>query len=406
MLATLARADGGPQEENVEGTPRQAPGDTPPRGAARQRVPDVPSPEASAPRVPELQDVQGPRHRAADDPGAVVPRIAVDALGGDRGSTEVVAGALEASRDGIDVVLYGPETVDTHGLELVVARDTIEMDEKPADAVRSKPDSSLVAACRAVGDGKADAVVSAGNTGAMLAAGLLHIRRLPGVMRPAIAVVVPARFRPSVLIDAGANADARPEHLVQFAHMGLVFAKEILDVPDPEVRLLSIGEEPEKGNAVTREAHELLAAAEINFGGNTEARDLLRGATDVVVSDGFTGNVALKLLEGTIGELLAELRDEISSTARGKVGGFLIRPAARRLRDRLDPDTYGGASLLGLRGLSVVAHGNSSSRAIANAVRLAARGVEHRGVEALSERLPDRVASARPSAPGPRTQAR
>ena len=325
-----------------------------------------------------------------------MPRIAVDALGGDRGSTEVVAGALAASRDGIDVVLYGPATVETHGLELVVARETIEMDEKPADAVRAKPDSSLVAACRAVGAGEADAVVSAGNTGAMLAAGLLHIRRLPGVMRPAIAVVVPARFRPSVLIDAGANADARPEHLVQFAHMGSVFAKEILDVSSPEVRLLSIGEEPEKGNAVTREAHELLAAAEINFGGNTEARDLLRGATDVVVADGFTGNVALKLLEGTIGELLAELRDEISSTTRGKLGGLLIRPAARRLRDRLDPDTYGGAYLLGLRGISVVAHGNSSSRAIANAVRLAARGVEHRVVERLSERLPERVASARP----------
>ena len=178
--------------------------------------------------------------------------------------------------------------------------------------------------------------------------------------------------------------------------MGSVFAKEILDVPDPEVRLLSIGEEPEKGNAVTREAHELLAAADIDFGGNTEARDLLRGAADVVVADGFTGNVALKLLEGTIGELLAELRDEISSTARGKLGGLLIRPAARRLRDRLDPDTYGGAYLLGLRGLSVVAHGNSSSRAIANAVRLAARGVEHGVVERLSERLPERVASARP----------
>jgi len=237
-----------------------------------------------------------------------VPRIAVDALGGDRGSTEVVAGAREASRDGIDVVLYGPETVDTQGLELVVARDAIEMNEKPADAVRAKPDSSLVAACRAVGAGEAHAVVSAGNTGAMLAAGLLHIRRLPGVMRPAIAVVVPARFRPSVLIDAGANADARPDHLVQFAHMGLVFAKEILDVPDPEVRLLSIGEEPEKGNAVTREAHELLAAAEMNFGGNTEARDLLRGATDVVVADGFTGNVAIKLIEGVSRATLEQIR--------------------------------------------------------------------------------------------------
>jgi glycerol-3-phosphate acyltransferase PlsX len=322
-------------------------------------------------------------------------RIAVDAMGGDRGPADVISGALEASLEGIDVVLYGPPTLDTHGLELVGASDVIEMHEKPADAVRSKPDSSLVAACRGVGAGDADAVVSAGNTGAMLAAGLLHIRRLSGVLRPAIAVVVPARLRPSVLIDSGANADARAEHLVQFAHMGSVFAEEILEVRKPEVRLLSIGEEPEKGNQLTIEAYGLLAESGLNFAGNTEARDLLRGAADVVVTDGFTGNVALKLLEGTIGELLAELREEIRSTARGKLGGLLIRPAARRLRTRLDPDTYGGAYLLGLRGLSVVAHGNSSSRAIANAIRLAARGAEHRVVERLGERLPDRVASAR-----------
>jgi len=325
-----------------------------------------------------------------------VARIAVDALGGDRGSEEVVAGALEASRDGVEVVLFGPSTLETHGLELVEAADEIAMHEKPADAVRAKPDSSLVAACRAVGAGEADAVVSAGNTGAILAAGLLYIRRLPGVLRPGIAVVVPARFRPTVLIDSGANADARPEHLLQFGHMGAVFAQEILGVAEPDVRLLSIGEEPEKGNALTLEAHELLAASGLRFAGNTEARDLLRGAADVVVADGFTGNVALKLLEGTIAELLAELRDEIGSSVTGKLGGLLIRPAARRLRDRLDPDTYGGAYLLGLRGLAVVAHGNSSSRAIANAVRLAARGVEHGVVERLGERLPDRVASARP----------
>ena len=322
-------------------------------------------------------------------------RIAVDALGGDRGSADVIAGALEASRHGIDVVLYGPPTLDAQGLEVVAASEEIGMHEKPADAVRSKPDSSLVLACSAVGAGEADAVVSAGNTGAMLAAGLLHIRRLRGVLRPAIAVVVPARFKPSVLIDSGANADARPEHLVQFAQMGSVFAHEILEVPNPEVRLLSIGEEPEKGNQLTLEAHEALTTSGLNFLGNTEARDLLRGAADVVVTDGFTGNVALKLLEGTISELLAELRDEIGSTTRGKLGGLLIRPAARGLRARLDPDTYGGAYLLGLRGLSVVAHGNSSSRAIANAIRLAARGVEHRVVERLGERLAEGVASAR-----------
>jgi phosphate acyltransferase len=324
-------------------------------------------------------------------------RVAVDAMGGDRAPEEIVAGALEARADGIQPILFGPQGLDTGGLEHVEAPDTIGMDEKPADAVRSKPESSLVAANRAVGRGEAEAVVSAGNTGAMLAAGLLEIRRLKGVMRPAIAAVIPARYGATVLIDAGANADARPEHLLQFGHMGSVFAEEVLERANPEVRLLSIGEEDEKGNQLTLEAHELLRGSSLNFRGNTEARELLRFAADVVVTDGFTGNVALKLLEGTIKELLDALREEVSATARGKVGGLLIRPAARGLRNRLDPDTYGGAYLLGLRGLSVIAHGNSSRTAIANAIRLAARGVEHRVVDRLSERMV--VDSARPGVP-------
>src|SRR5438093_4380190 len=169
--------------------------------------------------------------------------IAVDALGGDRTPDEVVAGALEAASDAIKPVLYGPAGLDTQGLELVETTQAIGMDEKPAEAVKAKPDSSLVAACRAVGQGEADAVVSAGNTGAMLAACFLELRRLPGVARPAIAVVIPAKRGPSVLIDAGANADARPEHLLQFAHMGSVFAEDVLEVGEPRVRLLSIGEE-------------------------------------------------------------------------------------------------------------------------------------------------------------------
>jgi glycerol-3-phosphate acyltransferase PlsX len=318
-------------------------------------------------------------------------RIAVDAMGGDRGPEEVVAGALEARSDGLTPVLVGPAGLDTRGLELIEAPDVIGMDEKPTDAVRAKPDSSLVVACRAVREGKADAVVSAGNTGAMLAACLLEIRRLPGVRRPAIAVTIPSRGGASVLLDAGANADARPEDLLQFAHMGAVFAEEILDVRNPEIRLLSIGEEPEKGNQLTLEAHELLAASDLNFAGNTEGRDLLRGGADVVVTDGFTGNVVLKLLEGTIRNLLDAFREEITATTRGKLGGLLIRPAARRLRTRLDPDTYGGAYLLGLRGLAVIAHGNSSRRAIANAIRLAGRGVDHDVVGRLAQRAGNTV---------------
>jgi glycerol-3-phosphate acyltransferase PlsX len=324
-------------------------------------------------------------------------RVAVDAMGADRGPKEIVAGALAAASDTVEPILVGPRGLETHGLALIEAADVIAMDEKPAEAVRSKPDSSLVVACRAVAEGKADAVVSAGNTGAMLAACLLELRRIPGVRRPAIAVTIPARRGPSVLLDSGANADARPEDLVQFAQMGAVFAQEILDVRDPKIRLLSIGEEAEKGNQLTLEAHDLLEASDLNFAGNTEGRDLLAAAGEVIVTDGFTGNVALKLLEGTIKNLLEAFREEITASLRGKIGGLLIRPAARRLRERLDPDTYGGAYLLGLRGLAVIAHGNSSRRAIANAIRLAARGVEHDVVGRLAQRIDATVLASGPS---------
>jgi phosphate acyltransferase len=314
-------------------------------------------------------------------------RVAVDAMGGDRGPAAVVAGALAAASGEIVPVVFGSADLDTGGLELVPTTQVVGMDEKPAEAFRGKADSSLVRAVKAVADGEADAVVSPGNTGAMLAAGLVLLRRVPGVRRPAIAVPIPARGGPSVLVDAGANADCRPEHLLQFATMGAVFAEEILGIARPHVRLLSIGEEPEKGNQLALEAHALLAASELDFRGNTEGRDILAGAADVVVADGFTGNVALKTVEGTIRTLLDGLRAEIEATARGKLGGLLIRPAARRLRERLDPDTYGGAYLLGLRGLVVIAHGNSSSTAITNAIRLAARGVEHDVVGRLAARL-------------------
>jgi glycerol-3-phosphate acyltransferase PlsX len=319
-------------------------------------------------------------------------RIAVDAMGGDRGPDEIVAGAAAAASENLQPLVVGRSGLDTQGLEFLHAPDVITMEDKPTEAVRAKPASSLVVACKAVAEGKADAVVSPGNTGAMLAACLRELRRLPEVRRPAIAVTIPAKRGPSVLIDAGANADARPEDLVQSAYMGTVFAEEILGIRNPEVRLLSIGEEAEKGNLFTIEAHDLLAAApQLNFVGNTEGRDLLVGAADVVVTDGFTGNVTLKLLEGTITSLLEGLREEITATTRGKLGGLLIRPAARRLRERLDPDTYGGAYLLGLRGLAVIAHGNSSRRAIENAVRLAARGVEHDVVGRLAQRLSSTV---------------
>ena len=321
-------------------------------------------------------------------------RVAVDAMGGDRAPEEVVAGALAAASDEVEPVLFGRrEELEplAGGLEVVHAAEVVAMDEKASDAARDKRESSMFAACRAVGEGSARAVLSAGNTGAMLAAGLLEIRRLPDVHRPGVAVPLPAIGGTSILIDAGANADARPEHLVQFAHMGAVFAQEILGIEEPAVALLSIGEEPDKGNRLAREAHPLLAAGGLRFQGNIESRDLLAHAADVVVCDGFTGNMALKLMEGTIRTLLDELRAEIASTPRGKLGGLLIRPAARRLRHRLDPDTYGGAYLLGLRGLAVIAHGSSSRTAIANAIRLGAQGARGEVVARVSARLAERV---------------
>jgi phosphate acyltransferase len=322
-------------------------------------------------------------------------RVAVDAMGGDRAPQEIVAGALAAAADEVAPVLFGPRDLLeplAGGLEIVHADQVVSMDEKPSDAVREKRESSLFLACRAVHDGTADAVVGAGNTGAMLAAGLLEIRRLPDVHRPAIAVPLPALGGPSILIDAGANADARPEHLVQFAHMGAVFAEEIAGIARPKVALLSIGEEPEKGNKLVREAHaELARASGLEFVGNVEGRELLHKAADVVVCDGFTGNMALKLLEGTIRTTLEAFREEVTGSLRGKLGGLLIRPAARGLRSRLDPDTYGGAYLLGLRGLVVIAHGNSSATAVAAAVRYAALGVTGGVVERVAERLATRV---------------
>ena len=310
-------------------------------------------------------------------------RVAVDALGGDRSPEEIVAGAAAAASSEIRPTLFGPPGLESHGLPLVEASESISMDDHAVEAVRAKTDSSLVRAVRAVADGEADVVVSAGNTGAMLAASLLHIRRLPGVHRPGIAIVI-----------------ARPEHLVQFAHMGSVFAEEILGIERPEVRLMSIGEEDEKGNQLTIDAHELLRAADLRFAGNMEGRLLLEGGADVVVVDGFTGNVALKTLEGTIKTLLDALRTELGSSLGGKLGGLLIRPGARRLRERLDPETYGGGYLLGLNGLVVIAHGSSSRVAVANAIRLAARGVEHRVVQRLQERLSSGVLeSARSTTP-------
>jgi phosphate acyltransferase len=317
--------------------------------------------------------------------GAVT--VALDAMGGDRAPGEICRGALDAALPGVlEIVLVGDTDAvrsaiggdPPDGVTIRHASDVIDFTDEPAAAVRAKRDASIVVAVSSVRGGWAQAAVSAGSTGAMLAASLLSMRRIAGVYRPGLAAVLPSSRGPLTLIDAGANSDCRPEMLVQFAHMGSCFAADVLGVANPVCGLLSIGEEPGKGNQLAREAYDLLTAeAELSFYGNVEGRDLLGTVVDVVVTDGFTGNVALKTAEGTAREVLKLVRAAANGSTRAKLGGLLIAPAVRSVRLRMDPETYGGAFLLGLAGISVVAHGSSSRVAIANALRMAAEGVRH-----------------------------
>jgi glycerol-3-phosphate acyltransferase PlsX len=335
--------------------------------------------------------------------------VALDGMGGDDAPAAPVAGALEAAREGIGILLVGDEPAlraelgrqgagGEPGIEVVHAPDVVSSAEEGARAVRAKPDASVSVACRLVGEGRAGAAVSAGNTGATLAAATLYMRRVRGVSRPAIAVVLPAAGgRPVVMLDAGASAEARPEHYPQLATMGRLFARDVLGIDEPRVGLLSIGEEAAKGSEEVLSAHALLRDTP-GFAGNVEGRDILAPAVDVVVTDGFTGNVVLKTMEGTAGFLLGEVRAAVSSTLPGRAGGLLIRPAMRRMRERIDPESYGGAVLLGVRGLAVIGHGNSTGRGVANAVRLAARGTRERLAEKFAEALADEGAERSPAA--------
>ncbi len=327
--------------------------------------------------------------------------LALDAEGGDRAPDEIVAGALAAAAPSLRVLLVGrPEIVTplVHGpgadhVEVVPSDTTISSHEEPAKAVRSRPDSSIGIGAKLVADGRAHGFVGAGSTGAMLAAGLLVVKRVRGVKRPAIVTVLPGLDGPVVFLDAGANADCRPEHLLEFGILGSVFARCALGIAEPRVALLNIGEEESKGNELTLAAYPLLAGSGLRFTGNVEGRDLLSGAADVVVADGFTGNVALKLLEGTSRSLLERVREASSGDLRSRVGGFLLRPALRRVRAALDPEEYGGTYLLGLRGLVVICHGNSSRKAVVNALRFGAEAVRQGVVEAVQRELGGEPAS-------------
>ena len=310
-------------------------------------------------------------------------RVALDAMGGDRGPEVTVEGAVAAARElGSTVILVGNEAVlrehlarhDVRGLAMTVrhAPEAVEMGENPMSALRKKKHSSIRIGLEMVKKGEAEAFVSAGNTGAVMATALVVLGPLPGVERPAIAVVVPTITHQAVLLDVGANVDCKPRHLLQFAIMGNVYARDILGQTRPRVGLLSIGEEESKGNELTREAFkEMEEEPSLNFIGNVEGRDVFSGIADVVVCDGFIGNVALKISEGLVETIFSLLREELKKDLRARAGSFLLVPTFRRFRRRIDSSEYGGAPLLGVNGVCMISHGRSTGKAIRNAIRAA-----------------------------------
>lgn len=339
-------------------------------------------------------------------------RIAIDVMGGDHGPAVIIQGALDgARRFGVPASLIGfpseIESVLQHhdrnalDVEVVDAPDVITMDEHPAQAVRRKSRSSINVAMDLLREGRADAVVSAGNSGAVMASALTKLGRVKGVERPAIGSYMPTASGNTLLLDLGAVTDPRPSVLVQFAVMGQVYAQQVLGIENPTIGLLSNGEEPSKGNSLVRAVHPLLAAAdELNFVGNIEGRDVVMGTVDIVVTDGFTGNVALKTAEGVATMLVEVLRSEITRSIPRRLGGLLLRPAFRALRAKLDYAEIGGAPLLGVNGVVVISHGRSSAKAIENAVGVAVRSVNHALASEIASRFADTPAAAPIPAPG------
>ena len=327
--------------------------------------------------------------------------VAVDAMGGDFAPANVVDGALAAARHfDLGVALVGPAaaieaevvrhaatgSVDRTRVRIVDAPEIVSMAESPAAALRRKPNASIRVAAELVERGEAAALCSAGNTGATVMAAHGAFGMLPGVDRPALAAAIPTRKgRPAILLDVGASVECRPQHLLQFAVMGRLYARVAFDVESPRIGLLSTGEEATKGNELTREAHRLLQASSLPFIGNVEARDVYSGDADVIVCDGFTGNVALKISEGLVEVVEALLREELSSTVTMRVGSLLTRRALRHFRRRVDYSEYGGAPLLGVAGATIVGHGRSSAKAVRNAVAMAYRFAADRFIERVEQ---------------------
>jgi glycerol-3-phosphate acyltransferase PlsX len=342
--------------------------------------------------------------RLSVEPVVAIPVIAVDANGADLGPAEVAAGATAAAQQGVRVLLFGPAAEMGNagvGVEVIDAPLSIAKEANPAAAARAHPESSIVRAARAVAAGDADALVSAGATGAALAAGLFNIKRDRGILRPALAAQVPVPGAPVTLVDVGANTEVRAEHLVQFAFMGAALASVVHGVDRPRVALLSVGEESTRGTELVKDVHARLSATtELNFVGNVEGHALTEGRADVVVTDGFTGNVALKIMEGVSDKMIALLRETAGSSRRARAGDALMRSAMRAFRDEISPETAGGAYLLGLRRIGVVGHGRFTARGFESAILLAARGVSGDVVGRTHDAL-DRAGALRKLGPAP-----
>jgi glycerol-3-phosphate acyltransferase PlsX len=327
-------------------------------------------------------------------------RIALDAMGGDRAPGVIIDGAIQATievggdlrillvgrREDVEPVL-AQRAVVTDSIDLVDARDVIAMDEQPSATLRKKRDSSIAIGLRMQHKGEADGFVSAGNTGAVVANALFTLGRIPGVKRPAIATVVPNRVGGCILLDVGANIECTADHLYQYGVMGSCYAERVLGKANPGVGLLNVGEESSKGTEVVRAAYHLLKAGEMNFIGNVEGRDLFAGNVDVAVCDGFVGNIVLKFTESVVDMVSVGMKQAMTSTLRGRLGGLLLRPAFRGLRRRFDYAEYGGAPLLGLGGVVMIAHGSSSVRAIKNAILATRRYIRYDVGSAIKERL-------------------
>ncbi|KXS44700.1 MULTISPECIES: phosphate acyltransferase PlsX [unclassified Candidatus Frackibacter] len=325
-------------------------------------------------------------------------QIAVDVMGGDHAPTEIIKGVIEAIPEVKGrIILVGPTEIiknelanydyNNDKLEVVEAPDIIEMEEEPARAVRKKKDSSIVVGANLVRRGKADALVSAGSTGAMMAAGLLKIGRVKGVKRPAIATVMPALEGETLVLDVGANVDSKPINLAQYALMGSIYAEQILHKKEPKVGLLSVGEEEKKGNDLTKEAHQLLKELDINFIGNVEGRDIFSGDCDLIVCDGFIGNIVLKTAEGLGNALFTMLKSELEESVIAKAGAFLMKSGLKNLKKKMDYAEYGGAPLLGVNGVVIISHGSSKGKAIKNAINVAQEAIEKQVVQRIKENI-------------------